>query len=158
MPLVENNVLFRKGFYESVKDVINEKYVNDFSAYIICFDYLLTEQTNKTILTSRSITEKTRLSSLLETLYKTYGNIHINYIIKIYDDFLYGIDQKHISKIRSAQQKFLKGYHHAQRLDGSFNMTKGILRQEFIMWRNLFKKDSAEGLFVNDNIYTLYKF
>ena len=130
MPLVENNVLFRKGFYESVKDDINEKYVNDFSAYIICFDYLLTEQTNKTILTSRSITEKTRLSSLLETLCKSYGNIHINYIIKV-NDLIFDFDHKQISKIRSAQQKFLKGYHHAQRIDGSFNMTKGILRQEF---------------------------
>lgn len=158
MPLIENNVLFRKGFYESVKDDLNDKYGNDYSSFIVCFDYIFTEQTDKSILTSRSITEKVGLATLLEQLYKSYGNIHINYIIKVkVNDLLLDFDHKQILKIRSAQQKFLKGYHHAQRLDGNFNMTKGILRQEFIMWRNLFKKDSAEVLFVNDNIYTMYK-
>ena len=158
MPLSTDDVVFHKGFYTSTKAPIMEKHGNLYGNFAFSFDYVLASGITKNIMTSRRFATRTQLETLLDSLFDTYGNYHLNYLIFFSTAFFN--EDAGAETYNVEMNKYIMKMHNGS-LPQHVPFDKNTLYGEFHTIRSTLKtkkflQQSGKILFVNDNIYTIY--
>jgi hypothetical protein len=158
MPLSNDAVVFHKGFYTSTKSPIMEKHGNLYGNFAFSLDYVLDSKTTKNVMTARKFVTRRGLEALLDTLFDTYGNYHLNYLIFFSTSFF--DDDVGEETYNTEMNKYIMRMHGGS-LPQHVPFDKNTLYGEFHTIRSTLKtkkflRQSGKMLFVNDNIYTIY--
>lgn len=148
MTYIDTSILVEKGFIDSFKKELNEKYKKITGKFIYSLDYL---DNKKNIISVREISERLNLETLIEVLIKNYNNFHLNYllvntsIIFIHDKNDFEFNYR--SLINEIKNKV------------GFN--RNNIKPEFMYLTNglkskVFKDNNIEMIFINRNIYSHY--
>ena len=158
MALINDDVVFHKGFYTSTKAPIMEKHGNLHGNFALSLDHVMVEGITKRIVTIRKFVTSASLESLLDTLFDEFGNYHLNYLV-FFSRTFFGEDSG-ATHYNTEINKFVMKSHKIDGL-GRASFDKNVLFGEFhtirdILKSKVFARQTAKMLFVNDNIYTTY--
>jgi len=148
MTYIDTSILVEKGFIDSFKKELNEKYKKITGKFIYSLDYL---DNKKNIISVREMSGRLNLETLIEVLIKNYNNFHLNYllvntsIIFIHDKNDFEFNYR--SLINEIKNKV------------GFN--RNNIKPEFMYLTNglkskVFKDNNIEMIFINRNIYSHY--
>ena len=148
MTYIDTSILVEKGFIDSFKKELNEKYKKITGKFIYSLDYL---DNKKNIISVREMSGRLNLETLIEVLIKNYNNFHLNYllvntsIIFIHDKNDFEFNYR--SLINQIKNKV------------GFN--RNNIKPEFMYLTNglkskVFKDNNIEMIFINRNIYSHY--
>lgn len=150
MPLTKTTPVVVKGFINTVKPALQDAYAGRRGIFLISFEYVSERGTTKEILSNKFVTSSTNLVDTLEALSLSFGNFHLNYVIDTGIFQVFSTDTKEADALKHAFSTFLTKHNQ----QSGTKAARGFIRQEFSMLRKQFcRKENADVLFVNDNVY-----
>ena len=157
-----DSLVVAKGFYTSTKGSIMEKHGNLYGNFAVSLDYVLETGINKNIMTFRTFYTKLNLETLLDKLFDTYGNYHLNYLLMFPSNF-FDDDDSDCRKLYNTEiNKFIMQFNNGV-IPEHIYFNKNMLYQEFCTLKQIIKskkfaKQTWRALFVNSNIYSIYMY
>ena len=157
MTYIDTSVFVEKGFINSFKNELIEKYKSYNGKFIYSLEFL---DKHKNINTVRDISNYTSLENLFNLLIKNFGNFHLNYLVFVNVSRVFVDEQDTINKkYFKIRNYFLKIFSIHLENKSSFNRLH--IRPEFIHLIQSFKDKTMqdiniEMIFINDNIYSQY--
>ena len=170
-----SNLKTAKGFYKSVKNIIQSLELSSNNTYLISYDYV--EPLNKKIITVRICEKLVDVIQYLDNLSVIYGDFHINYIFYIQDiSIIHSSDHK--SNFKTKYKKIMDNFYYKHRLTNynpiitnyiykmnlsslikqteQYIFNKYVLYDEFTTILQLIKKENSSVVFINDSVYTYF--